>query len=197
MDDEFDDEPLILDDEDELVRKIANKLSPGLVDLIRTEIRKIPPGPPGEPGKPGNPGKPGGPGPKGDTVTGPPGPPGSPDTGKDIVKKVNELAIEPDLQIDASHIKNLPRFGKMKGGGRKGGGGDIMMIEDLSSLTDGVSLTFAVPYNRKAIKIESSDFPLNLYENNGFTIDASRTVVTLTTSNAPSTGSQLAFIYIV
>lgn len=31
------------------------------------------------------------------------------DTGAEIVSKVNELEIKPELQIDASHIKNLPR----------------------------------------------------------------------------------------
>lgn len=40
---------------------------------------------------------------------------GSPDTGKEIVSKINELPITPDLQIDASHIKNLPRISKKLG----------------------------------------------------------------------------------
>lgn len=39
---------------------------------------------------------------------GKPGKDGSPDTGKEIVAKVNELEIKPELQIDFPHIKNFP-----------------------------------------------------------------------------------------
>lgn len=38
------------------------------------------------------------------------------DGGEEIVAKINELPIDPDFQIDASHIKNLPEP-KMIGGG--------------------------------------------------------------------------------
>ena len=33
---------------------------------------------------------------------------GSPDTGEEIVEKINALALDDDLKIDAKHIKNLP-----------------------------------------------------------------------------------------
>ena len=38
-----------------------------------------------------------------------PGKDGSPDTGEQIVEKINGLELDPDKQIDASHIKNLPK----------------------------------------------------------------------------------------
>ena len=75
------------------------------------------------------------------------------------------------------------------------GGGDIVMIKDLSALTDGSTLTFPVPYHRKAIMVIGSDFPSVLFENNGFT--DSPTEITLTVSNAPSLGSQLGFQYVI
>src|SRR3990167_1814285 len=45
---------------------------------------------------------------------------GSEDTGKEIVKKINELPLNPNLKIDASHIKNLPKAKETKGGGGMG-----------------------------------------------------------------------------
>jgi hypothetical protein len=41
------------------------------------------------------------------------------DTGKEIVEKINELEIKPELQIDASHIKNLPTGNFYGGSGVK------------------------------------------------------------------------------
>lgn len=60
-------------------------------------------------------------------VNGLPGKDGSPDTGKEIVVKVNGLPIQPEFQIDASHIKNLPKATKNK---RGGGGADPVIIQD-------------------------------------------------------------------
>lgn len=77
------------------------------------------------------------------------------------------------------------------------GGGDIVMIIDLSTLTDGSTKTFTVPYNRKAIMVVGSDFPSVLFENNGFTLNTDRTLLTLTVVNAPSTGSQLGYQYVL
>ena len=58
---------------------------------------------------------------------------GSPDTGEDIVQKINALALDPDLKIDASHIKNLP----INNGGSGIGG------RPLFKLTTGANLTTA------------------------------------------------------
>jgi hypothetical protein len=51
---------------------------------------------------------------------------GSPDTGSDIVKKINDLAITPELQIDAKHIKDLPQAITVLAGG--GGNSSISNI---------------------------------------------------------------------
>lgn len=116
-------------------------------------------------------------------------------TGEEIVNKVNALPIEPRYQIDAKHIKNFPKT-LAKTLSKKGGGGDIVMFYDLSSQTDGSTLSFTVPYGRRAIVL-GSDFPSVLMEGNGFTVNASRTTLTLTVANAPSTGSQLLYQYII
>lgn len=77
------------------------------------------------------------------------------------------------------------------------GGGDIVMIADLSAMTDGLTKTFSVPYSRKAIMVLGSDFPSVLFENNGFSLNADRTLLTLATVNAPSAGSQLGYQYVL
>lgn len=51
-------------------------------------------------------------GPKGET--GENGKDGSPDTGEDIVKKINDLDVVPEKQIDAKHIKNLDQHVESK-----------------------------------------------------------------------------------
>lgn len=65
---------------------------------------------------------------------------------------------------------------------------------DLSTQTDGSTKVFAVPKSVSSIVI-GSDFPTILMENNGFTLNATRTQLTLTTENAPSQGSQLLYQY--
>lgn len=42
------------------------------------------------------------------------------ETGEEIVKKINDLEIKPELQIDAKHIKNLPEQVVYRGGGVSG-----------------------------------------------------------------------------
>lgn len=63
---------------------------------------------------------------------------------------------------------------------------------DLSAQTNGVLQVFSVPKSVSAV-VFSSDSPIILMENNGFTLNASRTQLTLTT--IPSQGSQLLFQY--
>ena len=119
--------------------------------------------------------------------------------GEDVVTKINALPLQPAFQIDASHIKNLPRVINKKLGGKsfKGGGGDIMQVADLSSQTDGMVKTFTVPYFRTAMFVIGSDFPSVLFLGNGFTVNAAHTQITLQSENAPSSGSQLGLIYIL
>lgn len=98
-------------------------------------------------GEKGDPGKQGDPGPKGDFVPGPPGPAGdpgpagSPDTGENIVKKINVLPITPDKQIDASHIKNLP---KTKEGAMRQWASEQIRPFSLSSQLDGSTRIFNI-----------------------------------------------------
>lgn len=66
---------------------------------------------------------------------------------------------------------------------------------DLSSKTNGVLKTFSVPGLSKALFVMSSDFPTVLMLNNGFTYSATTNTITLQTDNAPSSGSQLLFMF--
>lgn len=122
-----------------------------------------------------------------------------PETGKTIVDKVNSLPIDPRFQIDASHVKNLPKYRdkKTKKGGVMRGGGDLIYTADLSSQTNGITKTFTVPFSTKAIMVFSSDFPSVLFEGNGFSVSSDRRQLTLTITNAPSQGSQLGFLYTI
>lgn len=78
--------------------------------------------------------------------------------------------------------------------GSRGGGGDVIAFYDLSSQTNGILKSFTVPKGRKVV-VFGSDFPTVLMEGNGFTMDSSRTTLTLTVDNAPSTSSQLLYQY--
>lgn len=69
-------------------------------------------------------------------------------------------------------------------------------VYDLSTKTDGSTKTFSVPGLTKALFVMGSDFPITLFLNNGFTYSATANTITLTTDNAPSLGSQLAFLYV-
>lgn len=66
---------------------------------------------------------------------------------------------------------------------------------DLSSKTDGNTKIFSVPKGLSAV-LFSSDFPMVLMEGNGFTLNATRTQLTMTTTTAPSAGSQLLYQYV-
>lgn len=124
------------------------------------------------------------------------------DTGEQIVKKINDLPIEEEYQIGIEHIKGLPKkleeldkkasrlVGSVGGSSGKG----MVKFYDLSTQTDGIKTVFTVPKSLSAIII-GSDFPTILMENNGFTLNASRTQVTLTTINPPSAGSQFLYQY--
>ena len=59
---------------------------------------------------------------------------------------------------------------------------------------DGSTKIFSVPKGLSGIVI-GSDFPTVLMENAGFTINATRTQITLTVTTAPTSGSQLLYMY--
>ena len=72
------------------------------------------------------------------------------DGGEEIVAKINELPIDPDFQIDASHIKNLPEP-KMIGGGST--------ARNLYQLGD---VSLSSPTNNQVLKYNSTT---RLWEN--------------------------------
>lgn len=94
---------------------------------------------------------------KGESVVGPRGDKGdpgyngndgSPDTGKEIVDKVNLLPIEPDFQIDYSHIKNVPTRGSIFSiGGSRGGNAyhKVIYPSQIIGAIDNVNMTFYLP----------------------------------------------------
>ncbi len=84
----------------------------------------------------------------------------------------------------AKKINELPR-----GGARSS---HTVRVTDLSSQTNGSRKVFAVPEGLSGI-LFSSDFPTILMEGNGFTLNATRTQLTMTTVTAPSSKSQLLY----
>ena len=76
-----------------------------------------------------------------DGINGSNGKDGSPDTGEDIVTKINELGISLDTQIDASHIKNLP---KEKGNNYYGGSLIKELVAGANISIDNSSISYPV-----------------------------------------------------
>lgn len=162
------------------------------------------PGPQGEQGERGEKGENGKDGKDGkngkDGVDGKNGLDGSPDTADTIRNKLEllpdgeKLAIEAiqdlrkeleELRSETKRIEALPR-------GTAPRASNSTKFYPLTA--DGVTKTFTVPKSVAAI-LHSSDFPNVLYENSGFTINGTRTQITITTDNAPSSGSQLLYQY--
>jgi hypothetical protein len=105
-----------------------------------------------------------------------------------------------DERLDKSAIKGLDEelkkitdvaSTKSSGGGRTWGGTGFY---DLSAQTNGTLKVFSVPKGLAGVAF-SSDFPMVLMEGRGFSINANRTEITLTTTEAPSSGSQLLYQY--
>lgn len=127
-----------------------------------------------------------------------------PETPEETRDKLESIQNEPDkLKIEAigylrkeiDDLKNLVKT--ISSNSSKGGGfraSRSMMTSDLSSQTNGVKITFDVPKSISSFLL-SSDFPSPLMQNNGFTLNATRTQLTLTTDNPPSSGSQLLYVY--
>jgi hypothetical protein len=124
---------------------------------------------------------------------------GSPDTGEQVIVKINKDKSDEkikkekveglsELEDEIKVVKNTNRLGLRAAG-------DTVYLADLSTQTNGVLKSFTIPLYRRPIMVIGSDFPTALFLNNGFTIVPG--TVTLTTDNAPSSGSQLGFLYIV
>ena len=99
------------------------------------------------------------------------------------IQALRDELLKLESKINAK-IDSLPR-----GGARSS---HSTRLTDLSAQTNGTLKVFSVPEGLAGL-LFSSDFPTVLMENRGFTINKSRTQITLTTDNAPSSGSQLVY----
>ena len=104
-------------------------------------------------------------------IQGIPGKGGSPDTGEEVVNKVNELEIKPEFQIDASHIKNLPKSISLLGGGHKAYN-KIIYPSQIIGAINGSNIVFYLPEAPKRVE------ELELYLDN--TIQENKQNFTLT-----------------
>jgi len=119
-----------------------------------------------------------------------------------IVAGINELPVTPDKQIDAKHIKNLPKNKSVETAGTiHRGGGDIFYIDDISDQTNGITYVFTLTKKPKAITkfiLLCSDFPSVLRPTVDFTISGK--VLTLNNvqlPEAPTSGSTLIAQYTI
>lgn len=69
------------------------------------------------------------------------------DTGEELVNKINELPVEADFQIDAKHIKNLPKAGNAYiAGGITRSVADSLYAPIGSTGDSGISESLAIAY---------------------------------------------------
>jgi hypothetical protein len=83
--------------------------------------------------------------------------------GEDIVKEINNLPITPDKQIDAKHIKNLPKVkadGKKRLGRGTGTFGSNVQYYDLTDQCNGVTKSFTIPAHSRVLAVYSTQFPI-------------------------------------
>lgn len=150
----------------------------------------------GKPGQAGANGQAGEDGENGkDGINGENGKDGSPDTGEEIISKINEAEglIKPERveglakfkkEVSES-ISNIPR----------GGARASHSMIPFPLTPNGVTKTFLVPKSVNGFLLSSDNLPNVLMENNGYTINATRTQIVLTTTDAPTSGSQLLYVY--
>lgn len=122
---------------------------------------------------------------------------------KDLPKLGKEMRdslelLQGDERLDISAIKGLEKIeNEIKRIDNKSTGGGFRASHSTKfySLTaDGSTKIFSVPKSATSIVL-TSDTPFILFENNGFTINKTRTQITLTTDIAPSNGAQLLYQY--
>lgn len=117
------------------------------------------------------------------------------DTGKEIIEKINDLKIEPELQIDKEHIKGLEEYDEVvKRSGRQGSDlGTVVTLEGLiyvnGSKTDakqiniiagsGISITYNNLRGRGDITISSSSVGGLVLQATG-TVNGTNTIFTFT-----------------
>lgn len=109
------------------------------------------------------------------------------DKGQQIVDLINGLPINPDNQIDASHIKNLPQSeGRIVAAGSK----TKVFYHDLSAECDGVTKTFRLPRNFGVIGVFSTQAPI-IYRPIIDWTEGDRTLTLTSQVSAPETGQTL------
>lgn len=119
---------------------------------------------------------------------------GSPDTPKEIKEKLETLKGE--ARLDASAIKNLPRLIETKSkGGAKGGGGNKIRVENLSSQANGSTRTFTL-VNRPTDThvLLYSSFPSVFVATTDYSI-AGTTLTLGSNINPPVAGQSLVLVY--
>lgn len=121
-------------------------------------------------------------------------------TGEEMIIKINaDKGLKKIKKEKIEGLEELENMAKTANANSRLGlraGGDTVYLKDFSSSTDGVTKSFTLPVNpSKIIMITQSDFPNVLFLNNGFT--RSGALITLTASNAPSSGSQLGCLYVI
>lgn len=128
------------------------------------------------------------PGPKGKD-----GKDGSPDTAEQIAKKLNKK----EKIVDWKALKNIPFEVLNRGGSSRGGGGDTMVFDDLTSQCDGSNKTFTLTRKARDVNkfiVQGTDFPIILRPTTDFTVTG--TTLTLTAAvPAPQSGATLIAFY--
>jgi hypothetical protein len=112
--------------------------------------------------------------------------------GADIVARINGLAIDPRLQIDAKHIKNLPMgSGTKLSGGIARGGLKLVWQTQLSGDIDGINTVFTVPSASPTPKdskyLVSARGVIKDSDSGDFVVSNNNRTITFT--SAPPTGS--------
>jgi hypothetical protein len=116
--------------------------------------------------------------------------------GEDIVKEINSLPITPDKQIDAKHIKNLPKPKEAKGSKRLGRGtSNPIQYYDLTSQCNGVLKTFSIPTNTKVLAVYGTQFPVIFRPLIDWTATSTTLILTSEVS-APEVGQTLFILYV-
>ncbi len=122
-----------------------------------------------------------------------------PDIEKPEQIRIKLETLKGDQRIDKTAIRGLEKIeDEIKRIDNKptGGGFRASHSTKFHSLTaDGSTKIFAVPKSVTSIVL-TSDTPFILFENSGFTINKTRTQITLTADIAPSNGAQLLYQYV-
>lgn len=120
---------------------------------------------------------------------------GSVDTGEEIVSKVNKLPLNPNVMIDASHIKNLSYPVLLSAGGKRIKGRQVR--DDLSSQCDGSNKTFTLTkkFISNTVQLFSTQFPIVYRPVVDFTENSNGTLTLTAEVGAPASGQTLVALY--